>query len=123
MRLIGKLALAGAGALAVVQLHIIVGHMSSAAVPPSLAGYHRIVITGAPLAAVQHFTSPDATTITGSDVTLLGNYKNNVVQVQFGNGPAVTCQFSSQNTKLTHFTCTGLNQSALVSSTLTITVT
>jgi hypothetical protein len=97
--------------------------MSSAALPSSLAGYHRIVITGASLAAVTQITTPDATTITGSDVTLLGNYKNNTVSEQFDNGPAVTCQFSSQNTKLTHFICTGLNQSALVSSTLTITVT
>jgi hypothetical protein len=118
-----KVAVIGAAALAAVQLPAIAIHTSGNAVPGTRVGYSRIVISGAPLSAVTHTTSPDATIITGSDVALVGNHHNATVQEQFGSGTPVTCQEISHNGTVSHFSCTGLNQSALVSSTLTITVT
>ena len=118
-----KPALVGTAALAAVLFLAMPGYTGATTVPISRAGYHRIVISGAQLLAVTHTTSPGTTIITGSDVAVAGNHKNDTLQEQFGGGALVTCQFSTQAAGETHFTCTGLNQSALASSTLTITLT
>ena len=98
-------------------------HTSQVPVPSSRVGYHKIVITGAPLLSIVHTTSANGLTITGSDLKLQGNYKNFTIQERFGAGPTVTCQFVTQNAGRSRFSCTGLNQSTRASSTLTITVT
>ena len=117
------LALAGAATAAAVLLSIGHAHTSGAAVPPGRVGYHRIVINGAPLLSIAHTTTPDGMTITGSDMVLIGNFKFSTVQERFGAGVLVTCQFVSQSGQRTQFSCTGLSQSVLASSTLTILVT
>jgi len=98
-------------------------HTSSATVPASRVGYHRVVINGAALESLTHTTAAGGMTITGSYMILIGNHRFATVQERFGAGVPVTCQFVTQSGQRTDFTCTGLNQSVLASSTLTITVT
>ena len=117
------LALLGVAIAAAVLLPLAPARTTGATVPASRVGYHRIVITGASFEFLTHTTSADGLTITGSDLTLIGNHKFATVQARFTAGAPVTCQFVSQSGQRTEFSCTGLNQSTRASSTLTITVT
>jgi hypothetical protein len=116
--------LAAAVAAAAVTAVLVPGSAGTASnrVPATTVGYHRITVDGAVLLSIAHTTSTSGgvTTITGSDMWLLGNLKKYTVTEQFDSGTEVACSRVGKASTTTEFVCTGLSQPTNQSSTLTI---
>jgi hypothetical protein len=111
-----------AAATAALILPAVAVQTGRATLPITTVGYHTVVVTGAPLLSVTHTTTGAGSTITGSTIVLVGNYKHSTVTEQFTGGPQRTCSFESKSKGETEFSCNGFNQATNISSSLAITV-